>query len=144
MASRDPLPASAAAGLLFGFGLAMSAMTDPDVVLAFLDPFGDWDPRLASVRAGARAVPIPGYAWLRRRGRAVFGPLRWPETTRVTPSLVAGASLFGVGWGLAGYCPGPAVANLGRLAPEALWAVPAMFVGFWIADRLASRLSAAP
>ena len=144
MASRDPLLPASAAGLLFGLGLAMSGMTDPEIVLAFLDPLGDWNPRLAFVMGGALAVTVPGYAWLRRRGRSFCGPLHWPAAARVTGRLVAGSALFGIGWGLAGYCPGPAVANLGRLAPETFWVVPAMFAGFWIADRLAARLSPGP
>lgn len=136
MSSPRPAVFAALSGLLFGLGLAVSGMADPDKVLNFLDPFGDWDPSLALVMAGALTVTLPGFAWVRRRGAAVCGPLRLPTATRVDRDLLLGAAIFGIGWGLAGYCPGPALAGLGRLAPESLWAVPAMFAGFWIADRL--------
>jgi uncharacterized membrane protein YedE/YeeE len=127
---------AAAAGLLFGLGLAVSGMADPDKVLGFLDPLGAWDPSLALVMGGALAVSIPGFALVRRRGRAVCGPLQLPAAKSVDRDLLLGAVLFGVGWGLAGYCPGPAIAGLGRLATESLLVVPVMFLGFWIADRL--------
>jgi uncharacterized membrane protein YedE/YeeE len=136
MASPRPLVFAAISGLLFGLGLAVSGMADPDKVLAFLDPLGAWDPSLALVMAGALMVALPGFAWVRRRGQAVCGPLQLPTNTRVDRDLLLGAAIFGIGWGLAGYCPGPALAGLGRLAPESLWVVPAMFAGFWIADRL--------
>lgn len=136
MSSRKPAVFAALSGLLFGLGLAVSGMADPDKVLNFLDPLGDWDPSLALVMAGALMVTLPGFAWVRRRGAAVCGPLQLPTNTRVDRELLLGAAIFGVGWGLAGYCPGPALAGLGRLAPESLWVVPAMFAGFWIADRL--------
>jgi uncharacterized membrane protein YedE/YeeE len=136
MSSHKPAVFAALSGLLFVLGLAVSGMADPDKVLNFLDPLGDWDPSLALVMAGALAVTLPGFAWMRRRGAAVCGPLQLPTPTHVDRELLLGAAIFGVGWGLAGYCPGPALAGLGRLAPESLWAVPAMFAGFWIADRL--------
>ena len=133
-----PRPAlfAAAAGLLFGLGLAVSGMAYPEKVLAFLDPLGAWDPSLALVMGGALVVSIPGFALVRRRGRAVCGTLQLPSAKSVDRDLVIGAVLFGIGWGLAGYCPGPALAGLGRLAPESLLVVPVMFLGFWIADRL--------
>lgn len=136
MASFKPLAFAAFSGLLFGLGLAVSGMADPEKVLAFLDPLGVWDPSLALVMAGALAVTLPGFAWVRRRGQAVCGALQLPTNTRVDRDLLLGAAIFGIGWGLAGYCPGPALAGLGRLAPESLWIVPAMFAGFWIADRI--------
>ncbi len=136
MSSRKPAVFAALSGLLFGLGLAVSGMADPDKVLNFLDPLGGWDASLALVMAGALVVTLPGFAWIRRRGAAVCGPLQLPTSTRVDRDLLLGAAVFGIGWGLAGYCPGPALAGLGRLSPESLWAVPAMFAGFWIADRL--------
>lgn len=137
MSSRNPLFFAGLAGLLFGVGLALSGMADPQKVLAFLDPLGDWDPSLAWVMGAALAVAVPGFAWVRRRGRAVCGPLQLPAKASVDRRLLLGAALFGVGWGLAGYCPGPALAGLGRLAPESLLVVPVMFLGFWIAGRFA-------
>ncbi len=134
MRSR-PLLSAGLAGLLFGLGLAISGMADPARVLAFLDPLGAWDPSLALVMAGALAVSVPGFAWVRRQGRARWGPLHLPSARAIDPRLWAGAALFGIGWGLAGYCPGPLLASLGQLSPESVWAVPAMLAGFWIADR---------
>jgi len=135
MSSRRPLVFAALSGLLFGLGLAVSGMADPDKVLAFLDPLGAWDPSLALVMGGALAVALPGFAWVRRRGHALCGVLQLPTNTRVDRDLLLGAAIFGIGWGLAGYCPGPALAGLGRGSLESLWVVPAMFAGFWIADR---------
>lgn len=136
MSSVKPAVYAGLAGLLFGLGLAVSGMADPDKVLNFLDPLGTWDPSLALVMGGALAVALPGFAWVRRRGHAVCGPLQLPSGKAVDRDLLLGAVLFGIGWGLAGYCPGPALAGLGRLAIESLWVVPTMYAGFWIADRL--------
>jgi uncharacterized protein len=105
--------AALAAGLIFGAGLAISGMTDPAKVLGFLDLFGRWDPSLAFVMGGALAVAIPGYAWARTRGRPVLEPeFAAPASNRIDSRLIGGAAIFGVGWGLAGFCPGPAIANL--------------------------------
>jgi len=135
MSSLRPVLFAGLAGLLFGLGLAVSGMADPEKVLGFLDPLGAWDPSLALVMGGALAVSIPGFALVRRRGRAVCGPLQLPAAKSVDRDLLLGAVLFGIGWGLAGYCPGPALAGLGRLSMEALLFVPVMFLGFWLADR---------
>jgi hypothetical protein len=134
-ARRGPAFA-AVAGALFGAGLALSGMADPDRVLAFLDPLGSWDPSLALVMAGALAVSVPGFAWVRRRGHAVCGDLQLPTQSHIDARLVVGAALFGIGWGLAGYCPGPALVGLARLAPEAFWFLPVMILGFWIGERI--------
>ena len=136
MAWLKPLFAAGVAGALFGLGLAASGMADPDKVLAFLDPLGEWDPSLMLVMVGALAVAIPGFAWVRRRGRAVCGPLQLPAAGAVDRDLLLGAALFGAGGGLAGYCPGPAIAGLGRLAPESLIVLPVMVLGFWLGERL--------
>ena len=113
-------------GLLFGLGLAVSGMTDPDKVLNFLDITGQWDPSLALVMAAALAVSVPGFAWARRRQRSFTGE---PLTAR----LLLGSALFGIGWGIAGYCPGPALANLARGSGEALLFVTAMLAGSQLA-----------
>ncbi|MGA6183187.1 DUF6691 family protein [Stenotrophomonas sp. NPDC077421] len=113
--SRTTL-AALLSGALFGLGLAMSGMTDPRVVLGFLDFFGDFDPRLAFVLAGAVLTTV-----------LLFRPV-----------LRRGSSLFGIGWGAAGYCPGPALAGLGVLSVEALWFVPAMLAGMLL-HRLVDR-----
>lgn len=131
------IPFAGLAGLLFGLGLAVSGMTEPDKVLGFLDLFGSWDPSLALVMGGALAVAIPGFRWARRYPQAVCGDaLQLPQKTRIDPPLLIGALMFGVGWGLAGYCPGPAVANLARLNPELLIFLPAMLIGSKLASRL--------
>ena len=105
--------ASFACGLIFGIGLLISGMTDPQKVLGFLDVFGTWDPTLAFVMAGALGVTAIGFAVAKRRGRAVLeSRSRWPAPAAIDAPLVAGAILFGIGWGLVGLCPGPAIVNL--------------------------------
>lgn len=101
------------AGLLFGAGLIVSGMTDPAKVLGFLDLAGAWDPSLALVMGGALAVGLPGFALALRRPASLLGEaMRLPTATRIDRRLVLGSLGFGVGWGLAGYCPGPALASL--------------------------------
>ena len=109
-----PLIVSAfASGLLFGLGLIVSAMVNPAKVLAFLDLAGDWDPSLAFVMAGAVAVSAFGSHVARRRGVPVLAPrLEIPARRDLDPRLIGGAALFGIGWGLVGLCPGPALTAL--------------------------------
>lgn len=117
-------------GLVFGAGLGVSGMTNPAKVLGFLDVAGRWDPTLAFVMGGALAVSAAGYRVARARGRAwLGGPLALPTLRDLDASLVAGAALFGVGWGLVGLCPGPALANLSRGSLEVYLFVGAMLVG---------------
>jgi len=100
-------------GTLFGAGLTLSGMTDPARVRGFLDPFGAWDPTLAFVMAGA--VAVMGIAWrLRARMAAPWfdGTFSLPDRRDLDPRLIAGAALFGIGWGISGLCPGPAIASL--------------------------------
>jgi uncharacterized membrane protein YedE/YeeE len=105
--------AALAAGALFGLGLVVSGMTNPAKVLAFLDLAGDWDPSLAFVMAGAIPVAAIGFALGRRRAAPLCAPGFAPPTARdVDARLVGGAVLFGLGWGIAGFCPGPALAAL--------------------------------
>lgn len=107
-----------AIGLLFGAGLLLSGMADPANVLAFLDVAGAWNPSLALVMAGAIGVAAPAYAWVRRHPRTLGGePIALPPRGPVTPRLAAGSVLFGVGWGLVGLCPGPALVWLGQGGP---------------------------
>lgn len=123
-----------ASGVLFGLGLAVSGMTDPDKVRNFLDLAGAWDPSLALVMAGALLVALPGYAWVRGRGASASGePLHLPAATRIDARLLGGSALFGIGWGIAGYCPGPALANLAHGAPGAIAFVVAMLAGSQLA-----------
>lgn len=128
------------AGLLFGTGLAVSGMTDPDKVLNFLDVTGRWDPSLALVMGSALLVSLPGFAWARRHRTTLIGKeaLPPPPATTLDARLLLGSALFGVGWAIAGYCPGPALANLGH-AREVLLFVPAMLAGSLLARRLQRR-----
>ena len=101
------------AGLLFGIGLIVSGMTDPSKVLGFLDPTGKWDPSLAFVMGGAIIVGSLVFPYAANRNKSVLGsPMRLPTATAIDRRLVLGGLTFGVGWGLAGYCPGPALASL--------------------------------
>jgi len=128
---------AAIAGALFGLGLAVSGMTNPDKVLNFLDLAGQWDPSLALVMGGALAVTVPGYAWMRRRGVSLSGDaLPAPPSSRIDHRLLVGSALFGIGWGIAGYCPGPALANLAHATLEALVFVVAVVAGSQLARRL--------
>ena len=125
------LLAALLAGLLLGTGLILSGMTDPAKVQNFLDLAGIWDPSLAFVIGGAVAVAAVGFALLRRRDAPLFAPrFRWPGRDGLDAPLIGGAALFGVGWGLGGLCPGPAVTALpsGRL--DILAFVLAMLAGF--------------
>jgi uncharacterized membrane protein YedE/YeeE len=125
-----PLFAAGAAGLLFGAGLQWAGMTDPRKVLAFLDVTGVWDPSLLLVLGGATGLCLLVFPWLLRRGRPLWAERFHLSTLRaVDAPLCAGAALFGIGWGLAGYCPGPAVAGLALGNHEVLWFLPAMLVG---------------
>lgn len=129
-----------AAGALFGLGLAVSGMTDADKVLNFLDLTGRWDPSLALVMAGALAVATPGYAWARRRERAVCGDaLQLPTATQVDQRLLLGSVVFGIGWGIAGFCPGPALANLAHGQLDVFVFVGALLAGSQLARLLPSH-----
>ena len=124
-------------GLLFGVGLSLGGMTQPAVVLGFLDIFGQWDPRLLFVMAGAVPITALGYRVLRRRPRPLLEDrFRWPTSRRLDVRLVGGAALFGIGWGIAGYCPGPALASLSGGAPALLMLVASLIAGWWLAARL--------
>jgi len=136
---KHPLAFPALAGVLFGAGLLISGMADPARVLGFLRLAPGWDPTLAFVMAGALAVTIPGFAFMRRRGRPWLAEsLDGLSHGAVDRRLLAGAAVFGLGWGLQGYCPGPAVVAFGMLQWPALIFLPAMFAGAWLADRLRS------
>jgi uncharacterized protein len=118
------------AGLIFGLGLAVSQMINPAKVLAFLDVFGDWDPSLAFVMLGA--IPVAALAYWGARFRsaplcaAVYAE---PGQSRIDGRLIGGAVIFGIGWGLVGYCPGPAIASLGLGGPRTLLFVGSMMIG---------------
>ena len=131
--------AALASGVLFGVGLALSGMTDARRVLDFLDVAGAWDPRLLFVLGAAVATTAVLFrVVLMRRRPLLASHFRLPDARQVDGRLLGGAALFGIGWGLAGYCPGPALAGLGLLAPEALTFAPAMLAGMLL-HRLIER-----
>ncbi|GIX24629.1 MULTISPECIES: YeeE/YedE family protein [Caldimonas] len=126
-----------AVGLIFGLGLILSGMTDPGKVLGFLDVFGAWDPSLAFVMGGAIAVGVGAFAVARRRTTSFLGgAMHLPQRRDIDRRLVWGSLTFGVGWGLAGFCPGPALVSLGALQPKALVFVLAMLAGMAIYEYL--------
>jgi uncharacterized membrane protein YedE/YeeE len=129
-----------AAGLVFGIGLILSGMTDPGKVIGFLDVAGSWDPSLAFVMGGAILVGFFAFQLAGRRAKTFFGgALHLPHNRDIDNRLVGGSLLFGIGWGLAGFCPGPALVSLGSGQEKAAIFVAAMLGGMLIytaADRL--------
>jgi uncharacterized membrane protein YedE/YeeE len=144
MMSRTDV-ASLGAGLLFGLGLVISGMADPAKVLGFLDLAGAWDPSLALVMAGAIGVGLPAFALAKRRTQSLLGaPMQLPAARSIDRRLVGGSVLFGIGWGLAGFCPGPALVALGLGRWEAALFVAAMLAGMAAFEWLAGARRAAP
>jgi len=128
---------AALCGLIFGLGLSVAGMSNPAKVQGFLDLAGDWDPSLAFVMVGAIAVAILPFQWLRRRTQSLCGtPLHLPARTNAGKArLIVGSVLFGTGWGIAGFCPGPALVGLaGAWVPALLFCV-GMFAGFALSGR---------
>ena len=124
------------AGLLLGLGLSLGGMTQPAVVLGFLDLFGSWNPRLLFVMAGAVLTTAIGYRLVWRGMRPWFeASFKLPDTRKIDLRLIVGAALFGVGWGLAGYCPGPALASLGSGLASVWLLVATMALGWWLAAK---------
>lgn len=122
--------AGLAAGLIFGLGLALSGMIDPGRVLGFLDVAGNWNPSLAFVLAGAVAISYLGFLATHRMSRpALAERYEIPSSTKIDLKLIGGAALFGIGWGLTGFCPGPGIASLSLGYTASFIFVPAMFVG---------------
>ena len=126
-------------GLLFGLGLLLSGMADPGKVLGFLDLFGAWDPSLAFVMGGAIAVGFFAFAMAKKRTTTFLGSaLQLPKSNHIDKRLVVGSLLFGAGWGLAGFCPGPGLVSLASGQVKAAVFVGAMIAGmvlFELADR---------
>ena len=123
-------------GLLFGLGLLLSGMTDPGKVQGFLDVTTRWDPSLALVMGGAVLVTSLAFAWARRSPQSWLGARRmWPAAGAIDSRLLGGGALFGLGWGLAGFCPGPALVALSAGMADAWIFVPAMLAGMALHDR---------
>lgn len=135
------------AGLVFGIGLIVSGMANPAKVLGFLDLAGRWDPSLALVMAGSISVGLIAFTVASRRTRSLLGmELKFPSARHIDRRLVGGGLLFGIGWGVAGFCPGPAVVALGMGEAKAVIFVMAMLVGmgtFELLERLESARQAA-
>jgi uncharacterized membrane protein YedE/YeeE len=131
--------AALVSGALFGTGLAMSGMTDARRILGFLDVFGDFDPALLFVLGGAVVTTVVLFRFVLRRGSPLLASTFQVSNLRhIDRRLLGGAAVFGCGWGIAGYCPGPALAGLGVGSLEALWFVPAMIAGMLL-HRLINR-----
>src|SRR6266446_9279300 len=125
--------ASLVCGLVFGAGLLISGMVQPTKVLGFLDIFGAWDPSLAVVMAAALAVSVPGFRLANGRSRPLLADQSfWPSKSQVDRPLIMGAALFGMGWGLVGLCPGPALESLATLSPGVIIFVAAMAGGMLV------------
>ena len=130
------------AGLLFGFGLLISGMTDPVKVQGFLDVFGAWDISLALVMGGGLVVAIIGVQLAKRQGSSWIGTsIDMPTKTTINKKLLIGAMLFGIGWGLVGICPGPGIVLLGTGVWQAYVFIPAMIVGMLIYQWLEPKLT---
>ena len=138
-----PLLFSMLAGMIFGAGLTLSDMVNPARILNFLDVAGSWDPTLIFVMAGGFAVTMLGYKIVFRRKSPLFGDkFNLPIQQQVDLPLVGGAALFGVGWGLAGICPGPALTDIAVFEPKVFLYIAAMLVGMIVARTFQGRNSA--
>ncbi|MEO6699704.1 MAG: DUF6691 family protein [Paraperlucidibaca sp.] len=125
------------AGALFGWGLIYSGMSDPYKVQDFLDLTGQWDATLAFVMGGAIAVTVPAFALMHRLKKPLFAAtFNWPLANIIDAKLVIGAMLFGIGWGLSGLCPGPALVNIGTGQGDILFFCATLLAGMWLHDRL--------
>src|SRR5258705_3899525 len=135
-------------GLLFGLGLCLSGMADPSVVLGFLDLAGNWNPALLLVMAGGVSVTFIGYRIVLGRKRPLWSKsFQLPTASAVDARLISGAAIFGIGWGLAGYCPGPALVSLASGRPQVLVFVVAVLAGMvfvrWIRSRPGATIATA-
>ena len=125
--------ASLISGLIFGLGLILSGMTNPQKVQNFLDILGVWDPSLAFVMAGAIMVASVGFVILRQKNKPIFADkFNWPSSVNIDLRLVVGAAVFGIGWGLSGFCPGPAITSASLMTTGTLVFLPAMLFGMWL------------
>src|SRR6202049_5003312 len=140
-----PVVAALICGLVFGWGLLISGMVQPAKVSAFLDIFGAWDPSLAVVMIAALIVSVPGFMLAKRRERPILvTQSAWPTKVGIDSPLVIGSALFGIGWGLVGLCPGPALENLATLSPRVIVFVVTMAGGMVLHDFWQKRQPATP
>lgn len=136
------LPIAYASGLLFGLGISLSGMANPAKVINFFDVFGSWDPSLAFVMGGGVVVTFFGYRLTHRRNTSLIGAnFSLPTRSDIDSRLVTGSLLFGVGWGIAGFCPGGALPMLGTGNSEVIIFCMALFVGVFLANTLTAVLS---
>jgi uncharacterized membrane protein YedE/YeeE len=141
--ARKQIAAGGLAGLLFGLGLVLSGMTDPKKVIGFLDLFGAWDPSLIFVMLGAIGVYAVGYRVIVKRSRPLFArAFALPTRRDIDAKLIAGAAIFGVGWGLGGYCPGPALVSLASLGSGVIVFVLGVAIGTFVTAKLEAATSA--
>lgn len=120
-------------GLIFGMGLLISGMANPQKVLGFLDISGTWDPSLMLVMGGAILVALLPFRWAQKHKRSLLGnDMVSPENQQIDQALIMGSVLFGIGWGLAGICPGPAIILIGLLQENVVYFVLAMLAGMWL------------
>jgi hypothetical protein len=123
-------------GIIFGIGLSLSQMINPNKVLNFLDVTGNWDPSLLFVMMGALAVAFVSFKLILKRPASIFGEgFHISKKSSIDKSLILGAAIFGIGWGMSGYCPGPAVSGLGLLSLESVIMVVAIYLGFFVCNR---------
>jgi uncharacterized membrane protein YedE/YeeE len=135
-----PLLTAFVAGLVFGLGLVVAGMANPAKILQFLDIAGNWDPSLLFVMVGAIAVGMVAFAFARRRTTSALGlPMHLPTARAIDVRLVGGSLLFGIGWGLAGFCPGPAIVALGAGYAKAGVFIAAMLAGMAAVDRISRK-----
>ena len=132
-------------GVLFAIGLGVSGMTQPAKVIGFLNPVGGWDPSLAFVMLGAIGIHVPGYLLRKRRKAPLLATeFQLPTRTDLSPRLIIGASMFGLGWGIAGYCPGPALVSVSSGTSSALFFMAAMLGGMVLHRALVPAEQAPP
>lgn len=127
-------------GLLFAIGLGLAGMTQPAKIIGFLDVAGDWNPSLLFVMGGAVMLGLLAFPWIVRRDKPLWAEqFHFTLTQRIDRSLIGGSAIFGVGWGLAGYCPGPALVALIQHTPEVEVFIVSMIAGLYIGDRFPSK-----
>ena len=127
-------------GIIFGLGLSLSQMINPEKVISFLDISGDWDPSLAFVMMGALAVTFISFKWVLNRSEPILeSGFHLSKRSEIDKALLGGAAIFGIGWGMSGFCPGPAVASLGLGSIEAVVMVLSIYAGFFCQKWISSR-----